>query len=451
MTPSLTSALRLSLALAFAGLSYGGTPAPAPVDSKSPQELENAVSFDPASSHWSLSAGYQWRQLGSLNFQTGSEAARSSLPWMAGGGSSHSSQSSSGSSSSFGSASAAGASNAIGNRSYSDGYVNEDGGTPFDGLTGNWGYMNASQVQGSTLNYHNTYGSSSTSTSSSSVTTFQRLESSSLRSDAGWSSDLSGSGWFASLGSPAIFSRGPVSVSLELAYSYASAGAAQGTDGVFQEHQESVQRSTSSTTTTTSSTTTSLTDTYSTAGLVVPGAPYAGTFAGPGPLINNIPDNRSISTSSSSSSSSTGGGTVTKVQTADFSSSVNESLDLKLNTISLGPHVSWESHRLSVGLSAGFALNVADWNSSYREDLSVQQNGGASQLLKSYPYQSSGLDVLPGVYTELNANLRLTKHFSLFTGGRYDWAGTLHGDVGPSTFAFKVSGWTLQGGLTFLF
>src|SRR5436309_2142429 len=125
-------ALRLSLVLVIAACAHAGTPAPVDpyaADSKTPQSLENAVTFDPASSHWSLSGGYQWRQLGSLNFQTGSQAAHTSLPWMAGGGGSNSRAGTS--NSTFGDANAAGSSTANANRTYSDGYVNQDGGTAF--------------------------------------------------------------------------------------------------------------------------------------------------------------------------------------------------------------------------------------------------------------------------------------------------------------------------------
>ena len=438
---SLPPALRFLLVLVSAASAYGGTPSVAPQDSKNPVALENAVSFDLMSSHWNLNAGYQWRQLGSLNFQTGSQAARSSLPWMAGGGGS--SRAGGSSTSSLGDPNAAGSSTSVGNRTYSDGYVNQDGGTPFFGDTWNWGYNNASQVQGNTLSYHNIYGTTSTTAGGTATSNSQT---SSLRSDLGWSSDLSGSGWFASIGSPAIFARGPVAVNLELGYSYASADASHDSANVFTAHQTSVQRSTAGSSTTN---TTTATDVYDTTGVSVPSAPYSGTFAGPGPLISNIPSSRTLSNATTTGSVS--GSNRTSISTADFSSHVNESLDMKMNTISFGPHLSWESHRFVLGLSSGFALNIADWEASYQEDLSVRQNGGALSLLKRYHFDNSGTDVLPGVYIEVNANYRITKHVALFVGGRYDWAGTIHDSVGPSDFSFKASGWTAQGGFTVTF
>ena len=435
--------LQISTGLAFAGMAFGGPVSPInpnpdnSKDAKSPTELQNAVTFEPISSDWNLSAGYQWRQMGSLNFHTGSAAAHSSIPWVAGGGSR---SSSSNSNSSFGDPNAAGSATGFANRTYSDGFVNQDAGTPFGGLTGFFGYNNSSQVTTTNLSYHNSYGSTSTTTTSSASTS--HVESGSMRGDLGWSSDLNGSGFFATLSSPAVFKMGTVGVSFDLSYSFATAESSHFTPGVFTDRQESVTRSTATSNSTTS--TTNLTDNYDITGLILPSAPYVGTAAGPGPLINNIPTSRS--TTNSTSMSSAGGGTTTSVQSAVLTSNVNEGLRMKLNTISFGPHATMEWGRLSLGLSAGFALNIADWDSTYREELS---SGG--RLVKAWQYENNGLDVLPGAYAEVNANFRLSKHWALFAGGRYDWAGTLHGDDGPSTFGFKVRGASVQGGITFVF
>src|SRR5580692_11364389 len=114
-------------AFAFAGPVSPINPNPdSSKDAKSPAELQNAVTFDPISADWTLTAGYQYREMGSLNFHTGSAASHYALPWMAGGAGQSSSSSST---STFGNSNAAGSSSAIGNRTYSDGFVNEDGGT----------------------------------------------------------------------------------------------------------------------------------------------------------------------------------------------------------------------------------------------------------------------------------------------------------------------------------
>ena len=438
------SPVQLFVALALFGITTFSAKAGTepPVDPKADANLQNAVSFPPLSSSWTFGAGYQWREMGSLGFHTGSAAAHQLLPWMA-GGSSHSSSSTN--SSPMGDPNAAGSAGSIANRNYSDGYVNEDGGTPFTGDTWYWGYENASQLSGTTLSYHSTYGTAVTTTTTATSST--RTDSSSLAHDLGWSSDVSGSGWYATLGSPAIYTRGALSVSLELGYSFATSDNGAATPDVFQASQSSVQTVTRSSVTTT--TMNQLTDTYDVTGLKIPAAPYSGSLAGPGPLISNTPSARNISSSSASTGSSQVLGR--SVQTADFLSNVNESLRIRLNTVSFGPHLNWDAGRFNLGWSAGFALNIADWDSGYAEDLYVRQGGGAYRLFKTYPFSSSGCDVLPGGYTELNALFRVTQHWSVFAGGRYDWAGTLHGDAGPSSFGFHVRGVSVQGGVTFVF
>ena len=473
--------------------------------------LSQAADFSGMSSSWNFSAGYQWRQIGDLNFNTGSQAANGSLPWMAGRGRSGSVSSSTSSASSTGTPATtatstsssgsnantgtAGSASAFADRTYIDGYVNQFPGTAATGRTWFWGYNNASQVSGGTLTYHAsapgvtttttstaTGGSTETQTTVNSTTTFSTRSSSwsGLSGDLNWDSELAGSGWFGRIESPAIFARGALAVSIELGYSFATADAARRNASVFSAHQESEQRatttvsaaSTSTTTTatgggtTTASTTNAITDTYDVSTIAVPGAPYAGTLAGPGPLITNIPATRTITptttstttgaiptaTSDTASSNTViGGGTVVSSTTADFFSNVTESLDVDLHTISIGPHFSMEWQRVRVGLSTGLAINVADWDADYREDLYVSENGGRAQLLGMYQDHKGGAKVLPGFYIETNANVRLTRRVSLFAGGRYDWAGTLRGSVGPSNFALALGGWTAMGGVTITF
>ena len=459
---------------------------------------------------WNATAGYQWRQIGDLDFKTGSQATRWSLPWLSGRGRSGSISSSSTSASSRGTSASssttsttgsnantgsAGSASAFADRTYNDGFVNQDGGTAVFGDTWFWGYNNASQVSGSTLTYHatapgatsTTISSTSTGTSTDTVTTttatsyVSRSSSwSSLRGDLNWDSDLAGSGWFARIESPALFAAGPLAVSIELGYSFANADASRRNANVFGAHQETEQRATtvistssnSATTTatngstTTSSSTNSITDSYDVSGIVVPLAPHAGTLGVPGALISNTPATRTItstattattdsapSNSSSTTNTSTvmDGGTVVERTTADFFSDVSESLDVDLHTISIGPHFSWESRRSRMGLSTGLALNVANWDADYSENLYVSENGGPAQLLETWQDHDGGTKVFPGFYLEANTNIHLTRQVSLFAGGRYDWAGTLRGSVGPSSFALDLGGWTVSGGITIKF
>ena len=517
--------------------------------------ISEAANFSPMSSAWNFTTGYQWRQIGDLNFNTGSQAAQGSLPWLAGRGrsgstsstsssvsstgtpvtsSNSSSTSSSTSSSSTGSnanTGTAGPAGGFANRTYSDGYVNIETNTPNTGRTGFWGYNSAGQVSanGSRLNFRTTAPGASTTTSttttntsntstiggmtdtrttSTSTTTFttQYRSFNGLAGDLAWDSSLSGSGWFARIESPAVFAAGPLAVSVELGYSFANADASHRNNPVFRARQETRQSArtfittamtststtatggstttSSSTASSTTSSTNTITDSYDLTfddgeggGVInLPPAPYAGTADNPqGTQIPNTPVSRTITSASStststsqgptsttgtapgtnSSSTATGsvadGGTVTETMTADFFSNVSESLDVDLHTISIGPHFSVEWQRVRMGLSTGLAINVADWDADYREDVYVSENGGRAQLLGMYQDHKGGAKVLPGFYIETNANVRLTRRVSLFAGGRYDWAGTLRGTVGPSNFALALGGWTAMGGVTITF
>jgi hypothetical protein len=528
-TPKLKFALLVSLALTgicSAQLKQTSTPGDpssnttdALLNSPPVVPLDQAADFSLLNSSWNLSAGYQWRQIGALDFHTGSKAAKGGLPWLTGQGRRGSASSSSSSTSSSGTpvttstsstttgsnanTGTAGPVDSFADRTYDDGYVNRDEGTlepgPYSyGKTWFWGYNNAGQINRPTLTYHvNAPGTTTTTTTTAmgggtdttkkttSTTSYAVRHSSwsGLSNDLDWDSQLSGSGWFARVESPAIFTRDALAVSMEIGYSFANADTGRSNGGVFGAQQgteqltsKSIKTSSLSTTTTGtgSSTTTirvinSITDTYDVSAFLeerASNAPYSGTLMGPGTQISNIPDSRVITsattsettgttpTSTSTTTSSnkiTPGGASTRLTTVDFFSNVTESLDIDLHTASIGPHFSWEMRRVRVGLSTGLALNIASWNADYYEDLFVKVNGHNARLLAAYHESNGGTKLLPGFYLEANSNVTLTRRVSLFAGGRYDWAGSLHGNVGPSNFSLDLGGWTAQGGITIAF
>ncbi len=366
-----------------------------------------AVVLPTEDSSWRVSIGAQWRQIGSLDWNTGSAAAGSSLPWMAGRGTNSSS----------GAASPQGQ----GDHSYNDGYVNADAGTPFTGTTWFWGYNNASQVQGNDLVFHGSGGSTST---------YSRSSWSSVRNSS-WSDELEGAGIFAKLESPELLKLGSLGVSLELTYSWAHDDSSQVTRDVFRAGQSS--RSTWGGS--------AFEDRYNVGGILLPGAPYAGTYAGPGVTIPNAPSSRSYTGGSGSSGSES--------QTALFSSDVRESFEINLHTISLGPKFSADfGEVLRVGMGAGFALNIADWDAQYEETLTVRQNRGEARTLKRWKADESGTDVLPGFYIETMAQVRITNRVSAYVGGRYDWSEGLREKVGASRVHFEPGGWSVMVGVT---
>lgn len=455
MASSLKLGLLLSLCLPGLGAAQQAATAPAKpavttdalLNSPLTTPLDQAAGFSPLSSSWNITGGYQWRQIGDLNFKTGSRAAQGSLPWRAGKGRSGATTATTATTGSNANAipGTAGPAGAYADRTYDDGYVNQIGLTPGYGDTWWWGYNNASQIDASqpsakTVTYHLALPGGATTTTASYSTRSSRW--SGLGNDLNWDSDLAGSGWFARMESPAVYVDGPLAVSLELGYSFASADAMNRKAGVFMAHQENEQRKH----TTRTRSTDTLIDTYDLFALEPPQAPYFGTEEGPGILLPNIPATRTITAASASN-----GGTIVKRTTADFFSEVSESLDVDLHTISLGPHFSWERRRLRMGLSTGLAINIADWDAGYQEELFVSKNGGRAQLLGKWQDHENGTRVLPGFYIEANVDMRLTDRVSLFGGGRYDWTGALSETVGPSSFDLDLGGWSVQGGITFSF
>jgi hypothetical protein len=383
--------------------------------------LEPLIVYEPLSSSWNFTAGYQYRQIGGLEVQTGSHAANILFPWKVGRASGTGGKRAS-------AVANIGSPSAYADRTYDDGYVFQDAGTPAFGDTWNWGYNNASQRQGGALSLHSTDGTSESSH-------FARSQSRLLDDNAGWNDELAGSGWFAKLESPAVFRLGPLHTSLELAYSFTSADTGHLTPGIFSLRQESLTSHTRSVFVTT--------DTYDVSGISVPTAPHKGTFAGPGPLISNIPQNRTSGVGSKSNSS--------EAQTVEFFSNAIEQLEFDLHTLSIGPHFTWETRRVQVGLSTGLALNIVDWSGEYEENVLYRRNGGNLKHYQTYRIHDGGTDVLPGFYLELNSNLRVTSRLSLFASGRYDFSETLNADLGPSSVKLDIGGWTVSGGLSISF
>ncbi len=423
--------------LLLASFLYAGDPAPikpaASEGKKAAQSLQPPA--DPESG-WKFSAGAQWRQLGSVNWQTGSAATRPARPGSA--SSFFSSSSTTENPSTYGP-------NGIGDHTYSDGYVKQDGGTATSGDTWFWGYDNASQLQGTNLQFNSSSSTSTTTTTTRSSSSFGSVTSS-LKDALFWDSDLSGSGWFAKIESPEFFRTKNLSLSAEFGYSYAGAGTTQLTGGVFQARVQSVQRNSSSTVA--STTTTQVTDTYDASGAIAPLSPYAGTLAGPGPLIQNAPTSRQSSTSNSSTR--LGGNSSTTVRTMDYFSDVREAFHMNLHTISLGPDLNAQFGRFRLGYGLGFGLNIADWDARFEERLSVR-TGGGSKVIKTWRDETNGTEVLPGLYLQTTVEVQLTQRLSLNGQARYDWAQSFRSSAGPSHFNAELQGWTLGGGLTYSF
>jgi hypothetical protein len=394
-----------------------GEPRVSSTNLKTPPELSGKTVKDAAvvqperDTAWRFTVGPQWREIGKVDWQTGSAAASSPLPWLAGRG--RNSGSSAGGSSNIPSG--------AGDHTYDDGFVNQDGATFTTGTTWFWGYDNASQVQGNDLVFH--------ADSDTAFSRFSRSASSHLRKSS-WSDDLSGAGVFAKLESPELLRYEGVGISFELAYSWAHDDTAKYTRDLYRAEQSSRLVTGGGG---------SIEDRYDVTGILLPLAPYEGTFTGPGVTIPNAPYSRTVS----------GGEEFTETRTASFSSDVRESFEVDLHTLSFGPRINWECCQdVRLGLGLGLALNIADWDADYEETLSVRQNGHAERVLKRWAESESGTEVLAGFYLEAMCQVQLAERLAAYFAGRYDWSEDMSERVGPSRVSFEPGGWSIMAGLT---
>ena len=391
--PAWSLTLRRTLApatLCFMALLTSAHAGPAPSTGKSsPVEV---TATQPPASQLRFSAGWTWRSLGGVRFEPRSHQSKQSLPFLANvrGTGKNGAQSSL----------------TYKDREYDDGFVYTDAGTESSGDTWNWGYREASQVSGGKLHFHGNGG----------VNTQKSSTVSSDRPDA-WKDDAEDSApalrleWLAPLGKGA-------KVGLAADWSLLQFESNRASSGVLAE-QTSLLRQVR------------VEDAYELQGIVPPTAPYAGSAMGPGPLLTNRPTSRTQTN-----------GAVLDEDRTTFLRSIGNSLDVDLNTISLGPEIEFEIGRLSIQGTAGVALNVVSWDAAHRESLDVSHNGGPAHRLQEWSDHRSSTDVLPGAFLQVSATCFFTDRLFLQAFGRYDWCDQLEGSVGRSDFSIDPSGWS---------
>lgn len=345
---------------------------------------------EPRQAQWRVSAGPVWRDVGDVRFETGSYSQGLHLPNLVGREFRHL-------------PSAAGKIGELGFREYDNGFIRTDPGSGRDGYTWNWGYLDASQVQGDQLIYSLGQGSQRT------------VSRSSFLSDGSWNDDSEFEpGPYIEIDCLFPLSR-RLLVGPQFNFSYIAIDS-QNSTSTFAQHQSSELRSFL------------LTDRFDLGGVIPPLAPYAGSEAGPGPLINNSPSERNIRSFHRDR------------QTAELLNLVDEQFDMDLFTLGAGVHAEYDFGKLFVQGSAGVSVNIADWEASHRETLYVSSNGGKREKDRSWTARENGTDLLMGVYLQTKVGLQLTERLSLSGFARYDWSQSLTGGVGPSTFDVDLDG-----------
>ncbi len=146
------------------------------------------------------------------------------------------------------------------------------------------------------------------------------------------------------------------------------------------------------------------TDRYGVAGIVPPLPPYAGTFQGPGPLIDAAPN-----------SSSTAVVAVTSAMTSK--------VDALVYGLKVGPFMEVPIiKRLTLQLSAGVAAVNAEGDFAFNETLSAAVAGGPPQA-RIAKFSSSAW--LIGFYGNCNLAFAINDTMSVFAGGQYQNLGDM--------------------------
>lgn len=172
-------------------------------------------------------------------------------------------------------------------------------------------------------------------------------------------------------------------------------------------------------------TTTRTIDTYGLHGVVPPVPPYAGTFNGPGPLIDLNPDHR--------------------VDTFASTGTFQGSLDTTFHNFRVGPSFSIDlTRRFNVQVGAGYDSLYAHAEWDYTET-AAYASGTRSVHLKENKWR-------PGIYAEILAQYQLTQHLQILVGGDFQLNNNLTMNDGFHEFTLELgSTYGAKGGLSYSF
>ena len=278
---------------------------------------------------------------------------------------------------------------------YDNGYVKPDAGGSAS-TTWNWGYNSASQIQGGDLVLQRIDGNPRVGSASGS------------KDDPRWGGELVTGFEFARFN----IGRREAHFGFEVGYSYTGLS--------------------SSTRAVATATVVETVDHFALNGVLPPLAPYAGTAAGPGPLISLTPSSHTAISSAATAS-------------------LDSRLETEFHTFRIGPWITVPlSGRLSLGVSAGYATIYATSSWDLTESLSYAEP--ALPAATSASLHANGAHWSPGAYAQLRLEYRLTKHLGLYAGAdvqastgssvhlpgrdvRYDF-GSVYGGVAGVTLSF---------------
>jgi hypothetical protein len=260
-------------------------------------------------------------------------------------------------------------------RTYNDGFVHVDNSGDAGGQTWNWGYQNASQVQGNMLMMHRT------SDTAHGIGTLDQNDDPHVGFDLAFGRNLGtvpGGKW----GLQAAFDFTDVSI-----------------------HGNHPLTGTGML----------ISDAFSLGGVVPPQAPYAGSFNGPGPLLGDTPTET----------------------TTPYAVPIKgqRTLDAQIYALRAGPYYEFFfSKRWSGRLGGGLALALADTKYSFNETITFAGGEGVNNA-----GSKSGVEFQAGGYLEGKLLFALTRHTGLFAGAQYEYLGTFSRNAGNEQAQLDMS------------
>ncbi len=169
-------------------------------------------------------------------------------------------------------------------------------------------------------------------------------------------------------------------------------------------------------------------DTYGLGGVVPPVAPYAGTFFGPGPLLNLNPDPANS-------------GVNVFYSTTTFQGT----FDTTFHNFRVGPSFSIDlTRRFTVQVGAGYDSLYALAEVSYLETSAHTPNPGTVSL-KENKWR-------PGIYAEILLNCALTRRLQIFAGGDFQLNNDMSFSDGRHEYTLELgSTYAAKGGVSYSF
>lgn len=350
---------------------------------------------------WNLGWGLSWRKIGSIEFDTGTTGLV--VPGVFG-------------SNSFTPPAGIGPATGLFDRAYDNGFVRSGPRTPATGRTADYEFHTQDQIQGDNLRFSADGGERRVVTTAS------------ASAPTGWSE---GDDWeispYLSLSRLSDIGNG-WSIGPSFHFSFTNVDGRQGGLNTLNANERRDIFDVRAI------------DRFDSTGLILPNAPYTGSPGAIAPLLPVEPAERTFED------------TLRSTDTAVFSDSIQESLDVNLFGVSLGASAVYQSgNRFLAGLGTGVVVNIADWDARRDDQLVQVTNGGAPVEIGSAGFRSSGTDVLFGLYLQGTVGYQINDSWSVEGNARYDWNESLRDSVGGSDFEVDLSGFSLGIGANYSF